>query len=328
MVYKCVNCGGNVVYNPDLKEMYCPYCEGNNCGEEKFIHTEMTLCPNCGGEVTVEEHTAVLKCAYCDHSIILDERVEERYKPTQMIPFKLGKETIKEKLRQRFKNAIFAPTDFLMESRLKDMQGEYVPFWMYDYDADSSLYATGVKVKVWMSGNTEYTEKSFYNIRRRMQIKYENIPVDASIPMPDTVMDLMEPYDYKDLVDFDKKYLSGFLGEKYNLDAGVLEGRAREKMETSTKQQLRSSVTGYSALTNEDMNVAVRDKNSKYDLLPVWKYIYRYKDQDYPFYINGQTGKIVGKVPVSKAKVLAYSATVWGILTALLAMSGFIISNL
>ena len=28
MIYKCKNCGGNVVYDPDRKAMHCPYCDG------------------------------------------------------------------------------------------------------------------------------------------------------------------------------------------------------------------------------------------------------------------------------------------------------------
>lgn len=327
MLYKCVNCGGNTIYNPEMGEQYCPYCDGRNCGEEKYDHAEMSVCPNCGGEVRVKEHTAVLKCEYCDHYIILDERVENLYLPHRMIPFKLGRDKVKELLKNKFKRAIFTPTDFLSEVQLKKMQGEYVPFWMFDYHTNCRLDATGIKVRVWTSGNTEYTEKSFFKIKRVMDISYSDIPADASVPMPDTIMDLLEPYDYKGLVPFSKTYLSGFLGEKYNLEAGVVEGRAREKMETSAAQHLRSSVSGYSSVIDEIRDINAIPGERKYDLLPVWKYDYTYRGQEYPFYINGQTGKIVGKLPVSFPKVAAYSATLWAVLTATIAMIGYIVGN-
>lgn len=36
-----------------------------------------------------------------------------------------------------------------------------------------------------------------------------------------------------------------------------------------------------------------------YMLLPVWMLVSRYKDKDYLFAMNGQTGKIVGELPCS-----------------------------
>jgi hypothetical protein len=50
----------------------------------------------------------------------------------------------------------------------------------------------------------------------------------------------------------------------------------------------------------------------------VWKYIYHYKDKDYPFYVNGQTGKLVGTAPVSKAKIWTYAGTLWASMTLIM----------
>lgn len=45
-----------------------------------------------------------------------------------------------------------------------------------------------------------------------MHASYDNIPVDASFEMNDSIMDLMEPYDYKQLMDFNPIYLWFFWG--------------------------------------------------------------------------------------------------------------------
>jgi len=328
MIYKCVNCGGNVVYDPDSEKMHCPYCDSKDCEEERYDHADMSVCPDCGGAMKVLEHTSALMCEYCNNYVILDERVENQYLPNRMIPFKLGKDKVKELMKNKFKRILFTPTDFLSEARLNQIQGTYVPFWMFDYDTDCSLDAVGIKIRVWTSGNTEYTEKSFYHVERNMNIDYQDIPVDASIAMPDPIMDLMEPYDYSAMIPFTKKLMSGFYGEKYNMEAGTIECRAREKMEASAQQILRNSVSGYNKLMNENKNISVRRTERRYDLLPVWKYDYSYQGENYPFYINGQTGKIVGKVPISIKKVMAYSATLWATLTAGLLMLGYIVSNL
>ena len=43
----------------------------------------------------------------------------------------------------------------------------------------------------------------------------------------------------------------------------------------------------------------------KYALLPVWMLHTKWQNQDYLFAMNGQTGKLIGDLPVSKGKFAA-----------------------
>lgn len=321
MYFRCKNCGGNVVYSPDRHGMYCPYCESEESEERAEGRTDaLTVCPNCGGEVEVREHTSATRCPYCDSYLIFNERVEGQYAPGMMIPFQIGKETCKKSLREKFRKCLFAPADFLSEARLNSMEGIYVPYWFYDYSAACQFQGEGTKIRVWRSGNKEYTETSVYAIHRSMDIGFEKIPVDASEQMPDDVMDLIAPFQYGQMVDFQPKFMSGFYGEKYNMPADAVENRARALMREDAGKLLRESYAGYNTVRTLREDISVRDSRSAYGLLPVWKYIYRYKEQDYPFYVNGQTGKIVGTAPFSSARFLVYTGTLWGCLTAVLAL--------
>ncbi len=320
MIFQCKNCGGNVIYSPEKKKMYCPYCDSLDSGQRKDTEGDIHICPNCGGEVPLEEHTSATQCPYCDNYIILNERVEGEYAPDLMIPFQYSRDMVKKLMREKFAKSIFAPTDFLSEVMLDTMEGDYVPFWLYDYDVNCQYQGEGRKVRVWTNGDTEYTETSIYDIRRDMDIQFEKIPADASLRMPDEVMDLMEPYRYDQLQPFAPEFLSGFKGERYNMPAEQIEDRAQGKMEEDTHKLLSSTITGYSSVLNQGHNIRINSSQTRYGLLPVWVYSYQYKDQNYPFYINGQTAKIVGKVPISKAKVWVYGATLWAVLTAILAL--------
>lgn len=325
MIFKCKNCGGNTIYSPERKTMYCPFCDSQDSQERTEETCDMQTCPNCGGEIQVEEHTSALQCPYCDHYIILNERVEGTYEPEKIIPFKYSKDMVKELMRENFKKHRFAPTDFLSEVRLNSMTGEYVPFWMYDYHTNCDYQGEGIKTRVWVTGDMEYTETSFYNVVRNMDINYQEIPADASVSMPDTVMDLLEPYQYNELTDFKPEYMSGFLGEKYNMSSELVEGRAKAKMSESAEVLLKQSISGYARVNALHKNIRADSVGTHYDLLPVWKYDYTYKEQSFPFYINGQTGKVVGRVPISKEKVWAYGATLWASLTAVIALAGCIV---
>lgn len=318
MIFQCTNCGGNVIYSPEKKGMYCPFCESEKSQKRKDGEGEMTICPNCGGEISMEEHTSATQCPFCDTYVILDERIGGEYTPELIIPFGLSKDMVKKLLREKFKKHTFAPTDFLSEVKLNTMEGNYVPFWMYDYDVNYHYQGEGRKMRYWKAGDIEYTETSVYDIQRNMDVKFENVPVDASVKMPDEVMDLMEPYRYEELTAFSPEYLSGFMGEKYNMPAEGVEDRARRKIEDDTVELVKQSISGYGSVVDKSKNLRVDKQKAKCGLLPVWKYSYRYKDQDFPFYINGQTSKIVGTVPISRKKVWVYGATLCGALMAIL----------
>lgn len=321
MIFRCKNCGGNVVYSPEKHHMFCPYCDSEESQIRDDVSSEeIAICPNCAGELTVLEHTSATQCPYCDSYLVLNERVEGEYAPEMIIPFQLGKESCKQTIREKFCKCLFAPTDFLSEVRLNAVEGIYVPYWFYDYDAKCNFRGEGTKVRTWRSGDMQYTETSYYNIYRNMDADFRKIPIDASVDMPDDIMDLMEPFQYEQLEEFRPEYLSGFYGEKYNVASELVEGRARKKMDEDMAQMLMETYTGYSNVRTISRDIHVKASKASYGLLPVWKYIYRYKDKDYPFYVNGQTGKIVGTAPISALKVWTYAGTLWICLTLILVL--------
>ncbi len=368
MIFRCKNCGGNVVYSPERKKMFCPFCESEDSEEREdgvIVTSEAEngqpasgvvdaktqeggttgataqpksavnaqqkvtkVCPNCGGEIPMTAATSATQCPYCDNYLIVDDQISGVYTPHMLIPFKMGKEGCKQLIRSKFEKCVFAPTDFLSEVRLNGIHGDYVPFWFYDYNTNCTFHGEGTKVRSWTTGNTQYTETSYYDIVRDMDIDFDKIPVDASVGMPDDVMDLMEPFDYKEMQEFKPEYLSGFHSERYNMTSDLVESRAKAKMQEDAKKMLNDSYSGYASVRKMAENVSVSDSSVNYGLLPVWKYDYTYKGKEYPFYVNGQTGKLVGIAPISKAKVWAYAGTLGVTLAAILCMLNAIASLL
>lgn len=313
MIFVCKNCDGNTVYSPERKKMYCPYCEGEETHLRKDTvgPGDTTICPNCGGEVGAEEFDATKQCPYCDSYLIFDKQIEGDYKPKFLVPFQMGRESCKQAIRRKFKKHTFAPTDFLSDAKLNGMKGVYVPFWFYDYRTKCHFEGEGTITKVWTTVDKRYTETSYYHVERDLDIDFEKMPADASLKMPDDIMDLMAPYDYGKLEAFKPEYLSGFYAERYNMPAEELEGRVHQKMEENAGALIKGSYDGYHKVTPARQQVVLTGQECSYGMLPVWKYDYTYRGVEYPFYVNGQTGKIVGTVPLSKAKLWTYSATVW-----------------
>ncbi len=310
MVFKCRNCGGNVVYEPSRQSMYCPHCESLD-SEDAVQGGSPTQCAVCGAPMEVQAYASSSRCEHCGSYVVFNERVEGTYEPRWILPFRLNKDGAVKEMEKEFGRRIFAPRDFMSTKSLAKMVGVYVPFWLYDYKARYDFVGEGTKVRSWQSGNTEYVETSYYEVIRQMDVAFDKVPVDASYAMEDGIMDLMEPYDYQVFQDFEPKYMSGFYGEIYNQGAQELEERAQTKARSASEQLLQESVQGYSSVRPVRKDLNLQREGVSYALMPVWQYLYRYRNKTYAFHVNGQTGKVVGTTPVSRGKVAAYGASVF-----------------
>lgn len=316
MIFKCKNCGGNVVYEPSRGRMYCPHCEGED-SEDTIQGGSLTQCVNCGAPVDVLQYTSASRCEHCGSYIVFNERVEGAYKPRMILPFRVNKDKAVALMEKEFGRRAFTPSDFMSTKSLEKMVGIYVPFWLYGYKASYDFVGEGTKVRSWTSGNTEYVETSYYEVVRKMDADFDKVPVDASYAMEDGVMDLMEPYDYQQFQDFAPKYMSGFYGEVYNQSASELEGRAKDKVRSASEEMMNTSLQEYTGMKPLRKDLNLKRGGVNYALMPVWQYLYKYQGRDYLFHVNGQTGKVIGTTPVSKGKVLAYGASVFALVTVI-----------
>ena len=312
MFYRCKNCGGNVIYHPDKKKMICESC-GSEDSQQGIPQKEFHVCGNCGGRIETTEYTLACRCPYCQTYHILEDRMEGDYRPRLLLPFALGKHQAAERLRESFAGKVFLPSNFCAAASLESMEGIYVPFWMYDFHSHIHFEGEGDRVSVWREGDYEVTETKVYRILRDFEVDYDKVPVDASTTMDDAMMDLMEPYRYDELGDFRPEALSGFQADTYEEDSEALRPRAEEKIDTFSDGFLAEQNAGYTMVRPFDSRKDNQVEEKYYAFLPVWKYIYRYNGKEYPFYVNGQTGKITGAPPVSLARMFGMSAGVFAL---------------
>lgn len=349
--YRCPGCGAPLEYTPGTNALICTYCgtevsieelSRNESGEhDEHVtqnytspNTENTqtrqsfngyTCQSCGAQLIIDNHTTATTCCYCGSSALIQERLDGVYKPAWVIPFQINKEQAKEHFRRWLCKGMFTPSVFKKTATLEQIKGIYVPFWLYDYEAQISAAAECTKVYRERKGNTEFVHTDYYMVERQGVSNYQKIPVDASEKMPDDMMDLMEPYNYNEIKEFDMPYLSGYESEKYNYESSDTQmvGRVEDRVNTYIVQDMRQTITGYGSVHIIRNNVSLTRKKADYTLLPVWMITYRYKGENKSFAINGQTGKQVGKLPNSLAKIAAWFGGITaGIMLFLLLMGG------
>jgi hypothetical protein len=113
-------------------------------------------------------------------------------------------------------------------------------------------------------------------------------------------MESIEPFDPSKAVPFHTAYLSGYLADKYDVDAKTSIERANQRIRQSTADTFARTVQGYTTVVPETTNIALENSSARYALYPVWLLNTNWKGQKYIFAVNGQTGKIAGDLPMDK----------------------------
>lgn len=264
------------------------------------------ICESCGAELMTDETTAVTNCPYCGNPTVLPGQLENALRPECVIPFRLSKQQAIEALKAYYKGKKFLPDGFADENHLQKIQGVYVPFWLFDADAQGSAVFNATRTTAWSDSKNNYVKTDYYKASREGSVSFSLVPVDASSKMPDAHMYAIEPFDYTDLQPFSMGYLPGYLTDRYDEDADFCRNRAEVRIEQTTSDLLAETVVGYESVTTESCNVTPTWGETAYALLPVWMLHTKYNDEDLLFAMNGQTGKLIGNLPVDKKKVVLH----------------------
>ena len=354
--YKCPSCGGAIEFDSHSQKMKCPYCDtefdletlkkydeqlskeaeqkddisdwqtdpGKQWQEGETDGMNVYTCKSCGGEIVSDENTGATSCPYCGNPVILTERFRGALRPDMVIPFKLDKKAAKEAYYKHIKGRPLLPKVFRRENHIDEIKGIYVPFWLFDADVAADARYKATKVRTWSDSDYDYTETSYYSVDRSGNMSFVSVPVDGSSRMPDDLMESIEPYKVADAVEFQTAYLSGYLADKYDVDAQQSTDRARERMKESAQDVLRDTVKGYAAVIPENTNVRISGGDAKYALYPVWILNTTWRGKKYIFAMNGQTGRMTGDLPVDNG---AYTRWLLG-LTAVFSIAAYLVALL
>ena len=273
-------------------------------------------CKQCGGEIVADETTGATHCPYCGNPVVLSGHFAGLLKPDLVIPFRVDKKAAIDALKNHYKGKRLLPKVFKDQNHIEEVKGLYVPVWLFDADADANVEYEATRVRTWSDSEYNYTATSHYAIIRSGGIGFENVPVDGSTKMDDTLMESIEPFDIRDAVPFKTAYLPGYLADKYDVDAQASIARANQRIKQSTEDAFRNTVQGYETVTTVNSNISLQNGRARYALYPVWILNTDWMGKKFTFAVNGQTGKIAGDLPMDKGAFWTWLLGVTAAVTA------------
>jgi DNA-directed RNA polymerase subunit RPC12/RpoP len=339
--HKCPDCGSDMIFDTTSGMLACPSC-GHKDNIEHYPNTEYSSdtnndidknfgnfkdfqastnsntyseneaaqykCNNCGAVLITDTDTSATTCSFCGSPVVLGDRLSGDLAPDKVIPFTISKDQAQVAFKKWCRKGLLTPKGFMTADRIKNITGMYIPFWLFNLNGRGEASATCTQVRTYERGEYIYTETKYYDVYRKVDLNYANIPVDASEKMSDKLMDKLEPFHYSDLKNFNTPYLAGYIAEKYNFTDKDLLPRVKARAEQYVDSYIRSTINGYSTTTFTEKHVDIKSRNADYSLLPIWMICYDYKQTEHIFAMNGQTGKIVGTPPLSKRKMASWFA--------------------
>ncbi|MCR5607603.1 MAG: hypothetical protein K6G26_00890 [Lachnospiraceae bacterium] len=358
--YRCPGCDAVLEFDSSSQKLSCKYCDGvfdigdvkkyneqftdemveieevpldNAEGEEVTDWTDEEakklkayVCPSCAAQIVADENTAATFCIYCGNATILPKQFEGMLKPDYVIPFKINKDEAVKKLKEFYKGKKLLPDAFEEENAIQKLTGVYVPFWLFDCNTHTKAEFDATKVKTWSDSKYNYTKTDRYLVTREGDLAFNHVPADGSKKADDKYMQSIEPFDFDEIKEFNMAYLSGYLADKYDVEAKDMKSIVDSRIKNTVNSSFTGSVSGYSSVRTKSINCQIQDKKTSYAFLPVWMLNTKYNDELYTFAMNGQTGKIAGTLPIDKGKYNKYLWTktiiIFAILTVLYLLIG------
>ena len=314
MITKCPGCGGALEFSPQSGRMECGFC-GNSYEpiqsniefeDRENMECNTYECTSCGAQLLVNGVETSSFCAYCGQPTVVFSRVSKELKPDYIIPFGVTKEQAFEIVHQRFNKGTMVPKE-IKNFQIDKMRGIYIPYFIYDIDYCDTQ---GLE----RPGSKNRAAKYFI---RKAECEFRGIIHDASRMLNDESAIRLEPYDLSGLRPFEPQYLSGFYADRYDLNQQEMVANGVKRAKEFFDFEIKKSVNERDVRLLQS-NPFYRIRQIHYALLPAWFITFRYKDESYTILVNGQTGKMVGTVPIDMGSMWKTFFLTWLVFTVLL----------
>ncbi|MDO4965567.1 MAG: hypothetical protein Q4E51_02575 [Lachnospiraceae bacterium] len=326
---KCPQCGGTMDFDPALGKLHCPYCDytedipeadipSSKAEELDFETAEFTgncdwgtaqktvTCKSCGATTVYDALEVANECPYCGSNQVMEANDVKTLAPGGVVAFKITAKQAGERFKKWLSGKWFCPSEAKKSAEADAFKGVYLPYWTFDTDTSSTYTGEyGYHKKRKRNGQEEtYTE--WHNTSGSFEHFIDDELVCATTQHDPSIMASIEPYNTEDNKAYRPEYIAGFAAERYSI--GLKEAFERAKRSIASKLQSmigNKIMSEHNADTYRNVRVNTNFSNItyKYLMLPIWISSFTYKGKVYQFMVNGQTGKVGGKSPISALRV-------------------------
>lgn len=327
---KCPMCGGIMDFDPNLGQLHCPFCDYTeeikqeegvavSAEEQDFLTAEETgncnwgvetktvICKSCAGEMVYDALQSSGECPYCGSNQVMEAKGKNTLAPGGVCTFKVDDQSAATKFKNWISKKWFCPRAAKENAKPKDMKGVYLPYWTFDTNTSSSYTAEyGISRTEKRSDGSTVTTTDWSRCSGNYEKFVDDKPVCGTGRYNQGLLQGILPFDTADNKTYKPEYVAGFASERYSIGLKDAWTTGKSAIQSDLNNEITALIRKeHNADDVRSLKVKTEFGNIKYKylLLPVWMAHFNYNGKVYNFMVNGQNGKVAGKIPVSAAKV-------------------------
>lgn len=327
---KCPDCAGIMEFDPKTGGLLCPFCghtesirherqqetgaqeldfasasKRENC--DWGVSKKTVICKACSAESIYDALEIASVCPFCGSNQVMEANDKDTMAPGGVVPFKVSDQEASAYFTKWIRKKWFCPKLAKESAKAGAFKGVYFPYWTFDAQTSSDYTARYGKDRRVNRDGKEEVQTDWFNTRGHYEQFIDDELVLASTTHDRSMLQGLEPFRTEDNKSYKPEYLAGFAAERYSIGLESAwekaKGTIRRKLENEVSGKIRREKDA-DRVQNVNLTTKYSEITYKYLLLPVWISNFKYQDKVYQFMVNGQTGKISGKTPISIYKVL------------------------
>jgi DNA-directed RNA polymerase subunit RPC12/RpoP len=319
---KCPKCNAAITYTEaDAgKAVKCASCGAEVFAIEAAEKLISLKCTGCGGTINLQPGMAEAVCPYCGASYLLPSSAAPTTKaevPEFITTFKIFQHNMLEHLTKWLDKGVFTAGDADKAATVVKVTPKYVPLYVCNCDANSSWtgqnsttkYRTVTKTRTDAQGaRSTYQEQEPYkewHSASGTHAGHYRVAVAASSSVPQDDLDAL----VGDPGNFTSDGGAQEYGRAVREDEFPVEPAAFDAAEGKRRAQIKVEALERAACAKEveqlgSCSTQLSNLTARLSYHPFWWLTYSYKGKPYDCLMDGSSGAVTGKKPVSKTKII------------------------
>lgn len=268
-------------------------------------------CDGCGATLRTPSHLLSTRCSYCEAPLV--EVAAADVHIDGVVPFTLSADAAAAKLSAFLKGHRWAPRELRRHARHSGLlRAVYVPHQVYEgvvrasYDAAIGITYTK---RVGTGKNRKTVVRTdWHGLRGTYGRSFEDHLVSASAGLDEEHSNGLEPFDLGHAHPFDPRMVAGIEAELPTHERLASQAVLADELEDIVTREISTTFLPGDSQRLDAVDVDAQVSRSRVVLLPIWFGTFHLGGEARHCFINGQTGRVVGQVPVSRAKIAMLAA--------------------